>query len=110
MHTNTKIRIGTRQSHLALVQTNLIIKAMRLNEHEYSIIPIVSTGDTTKGLLRNQGGKALFAKELHQALLDNNIDIAVHSMKDLETPLPEGLAIGAIAKREDPRDAIIFKK
>lgn len=110
MNTNTKIRIGTRQSHLALAQTNLIIKEMGLSEYAYSIIPIVSTGDKIKGLLRNQGGKALFAKELHQELLDNHIDIAVHSMKDLETPLPEGLAIGAIAKREDPRDVIIFKK
>lgn len=110
MNTNTKIRIGTRKSHLALAQTNLIIKEMGIKEHEYSIIPIISTGDKIKGLLRDQGGKALFAKELHQELLHNNIDIAIHSMKDLETPLPEGLVIGAISKREDPRDVIIFKK
>lgn len=110
MHTNTKIRIGTRQSFLALAQTNLIINEMGLSAHEYSIIPIISTGDKTKGLLRNQGGKALFAKELHQELLNNNIDIAIHSMKDLETPLPAELTIAAIAKREDPRDVIIFKK
>lgn len=109
MSTHNKIRIGTRQSPLALAQTHLIINKMALNESEYCIVPVISTGDKIEGLLRNQGGKALFAKELHQQLLDNVIDIAVHSMKDLETPLPTGLAIGAIAKREDPRDMIILK-
>jgi hydroxymethylbilane synthase len=109
MNTHTKIRIGTRQSPLALAQTDLIINQMELSESEYCIVPIISTGDKTEGLLRNQGGKALFAKELHQQLLDNNIDIAVHSMKDLETPLPTGLSIGATSKREDPRDMIILR-
>lgn len=109
MSTHNKIRIGTRQSPLALTQTHLIIKEMELKEFEYEIVTVISTGDKTEGLLRSQGGKALFAKELHQQLLDNVIDIAVHSVKDLETPLPEGLAIGAITKREDPRDMIILK-
>lgn len=109
MSTHNKIRIGTRQSPLALTQTLLIIKEMELKEFECEIVPVISAADKTEGLLRNQGGKALFAKELHQQLLDNVIDIAVHSMKDLETPLPNGLAIGAIAKREDPRDMIILK-
>lgn len=108
MDNHKHIRIGTRNSPLAITQTNIIIKNMELNENEYSIVPVVSSGDKISGYLRNNGGKNLFSKELHQQLFENKIDIAVHSLKDLETPLPEGLEIACFSKRENPQDLIIF--
>lgn len=105
---NNIIRIGTRKSPLALIQTNIIINYMKLQEHEYSINRVISSGDNTTGYLRECGGKNLFSKELHQQLLDNKLDCAIHSLKDLETPLPEGLEIAAFANPEDPSDVLII--
>jgi hydroxymethylbilane synthase len=58
-------------------------------------------------LLAEIGGKGLFTKEIEEALLDNRIDLAVHSLKDMETVLPAGLAIGCVLPRDDPRDALV---
>lgn len=98
------IRIGTRKSALAMVQAQQVIAALAV---ACEIIPIISSGDKVAGPLRDHGGKSLFTKELDLALLQGEIDLAVHSMKDVETPLPEALEIAAVPDREDPREVLI---
>jgi hydroxymethylbilane synthase len=107
-----KLRIATRQSKLALWQANHV-KKLLLQQHPELEIELV--GITTKGdkildkKLADIGGKGLFIKELEVALLTGQADIAVHSMKDVPPEIPEGLQLGAILKRNDPRDAFISK-
>ncbi|MDH3703587.1 MAG: hydroxymethylbilane synthase [Alphaproteobacteria bacterium] len=104
------LRIGTRGSPLALVQAEEV--RARLAEiapdRAIEIVHIRTTGDRVRDrLLAEIGGKGLFTKEIEQALFDRTIDLAVHSMKDVETYLPDGLCIAAVLPREDPRDALI---
>ena len=108
-----KIRIGTRKSNLALIQTDIVIN--KIKEHfpecECIIVPIVTTGDKiTDRNLYDIGGKALFLKEIEEQLLNNDIDIAVHSLKDVPGNLPEGLEIAAVLEREDARDCFVSFK
>ena len=100
------IRIGTRKSALAMAQAKQVADAMNINGN-YELVPIVSSGDKIDGPLRNHGGKSLFTKELDLALLQGDIDLAIHSMKDVETPLANGLEIAAVPLRADPRDVLI---
>jgi hydroxymethylbilane synthase len=105
--------VGTRGSKLALTQTNLVIARLKTlyPECEFTINIIKTTGDTVWDTpLYDIGEKGLFIKEIEDALLNGGADIAVHSMKDLPTDLPEGLAISAILEREDPRDTFISEK
>ena len=105
------LRIGTRGSPLALIQANLVADALATAHPQApaaDIVPIVTTGDRiTDRPLADIGGKGLFAKEIEAALLAGVIDCAVHSAKDLETRLPDGLTIAAVLPRGDPRDALI---
>ncbi len=104
-----KIVIGTRQSKLALFQTNLVANRLK-DDFEVEIVKIKTTGDKIlDSALSDIGERGLFTKEIEEALLDGKIDMAVHSMKDLPTELPAGLMIGAILEREDPRDVLISK-
>lgn len=105
MVATSAIRVGTRQSALAMAQAQQVVTALGIT---CEIIPIISSGDKISGSLRDHGGKSLFTKELDLALLKGEIDLAVHSMKDVETPLPEGLEIGAVPYREDPSDVLII--
>jgi hydroxymethylbilane synthase len=99
------VRAGTRGSPLALIQTREFLGLLGLG-HE---VVIATTGDAVQDRpLAAIGGKGLFAKEIHEALLDARIDCAVHSLKDLETELPPGIVLGCVLKREDPRDALIL--
>ncbi|MCK5391818.1 MAG: hydroxymethylbilane synthase [Deltaproteobacteria bacterium] len=105
-------RIGTRGSKLALWQANFISSLIseKYPELRTEIQIIKTTGDTMlSSPLSEIGGKGVFVKEIEEALLSQKIDIAVHSMKDVPTVLPEGLCIGAVAKRHDPRDVLISK-
>lgn len=107
-----KIRIGTRGSPLALAQAHEVrarlATAHGLDEADISITIIKTTGDQVLDRpLAEIGGKGLFTKEIEEALLSNDIDVAVHSMKDMQTALPDGLMIGAVLPREDVRDAFI---
>jgi len=105
-------RIGTRGSKLALWQANHISSLVSAQNPELNIeIQIIkTTGDSVQDSpLSEIGGKGVFVKEIEEALLSEDIDIAVHSMKDVPTVLPGGLVIGAVAKRHDPRDALISK-
>ena len=116
-HHGLPLRVGTRASPLALVQTRAFLNLLTqfcpvlrgmdvFQEHA-----IRTTGDATQATgerLADIGGKGLFAKEIHEALLDRRIDFAVHSLKDLETELPEGVVLACALKREDPRDVLIL--
>lgn len=105
-----KLIIGTRGSKLALWQANWVKERLeKLYPYlKIEIEKIKTTGDKILDTpLAKIGGKGLFVKEIEEALLSKKIDIAVHSMKDVPTEIPEGLQISAICEREDPRDAFI---
>ena len=108
---NNKLVVGTRASALAQAQTRLAIQQLQQasgNRLSIEVKAITSRGDQIQDRsLADIGGKGLFSKELDQALLDKDIDLAVHSLKDLESTLPDGIKIGAVLKREDPHDALI---
>ena len=108
-----KLVVGTRGSNLALVQTNWVVDQLKKEnpEVEFEVKIIKTKGDLIKDLpLDKIGDKGLFVKEIEKSLLDGEIDMAVHSMKDMPSYLPEGLKFAHSPKREDPRDALIFKE
>ncbi len=110
-HTSTLV-IGTRSSPLAMIQTETAAGLLRAAHPELEDVLEIDAVKTTGDLVLDRplseiGGKGLFTKELDRALMDRRIDLAVHSMKDLETWLPEGMAIGCVLPRADPRDAFI---
>lgn len=111
-----KIIVGTRESQLAQTQTGQVIECLRQLSVQHGIAcefetkTILTKGDQILDVtLSKVGGKGLFVKEIEQALLEHEIDIAIHSMKDMPFELPEGLMIGAIPSREDMRDALISR-
>ena len=110
------VRIGTRRSSLALAQSGMmqraIGRALGVPESEIAdavpLVEIVTTGDRVQDRrLLEIGGKAMFTKEIEEALLDGRIDVAIHSMKDVPADQPPGLCIAAVPLREDARDAFI---
>ena len=108
-----KLVVGTRGSNLALVQTNWVVDQLKKANPgvEFEVKIIKTKGDLIKDLpLDKIGDKGLFVKEIEKSLLDGEIDMAVHSMKDMPSYLPEGLKFAHSPKREDPRDALIFKE
>ncbi len=107
------IRIGTRGSELALRQTRSVIRALSALDAAPPVeeVVITTSGDTIIDVpLARVPGRSFFTKEIEDALLDGTIDIAVHSLKDLATLLPDGLVIGAITTREDPREAFVSRE
>lgn len=105
-----KIRVGTRESALAIVQTNQVLTGIKAKFPwlEFEPVGITTSGDLVLDKTLNQiGGKGLFVKELELALLNGVIDLAVHSMKDIPAQTNAGLIIAAVTQREDPRDALI---
>jgi hydroxymethylbilane synthase len=110
--TNQVIRLGSRGSKLALWQAEFIqFEIERKTGRKVEITRIKTTGDMILDVpLAKVGGKGLFVKEIEEALLSGGIDLAVHSMKDVPTDLPDRLAIVAITGREDPRDAFLSVK
>ncbi|MFS8630981.1 MAG: hydroxymethylbilane synthase, partial [Bacillales bacterium] len=107
-----KIRVGSRRSKLALTQTNWVIKELKKIDPslEFEVVEVVTKGDRILDVtLSKVGGKGLFVKEIEQKMIDKEIDMAVHSMKDMPAVLPDGLIIGCIPPREDHRDALISK-
>ncbi len=106
------IRVGTRKSKLALTQTKWFVKQLESLKlpYRFELKEIVTTGDEILDVtLSKVGGKGLFVKEIEKALLDEEIDLAVHSMKDVPAHLPEGLIIGCNPKRVDARDCLISR-
>lgn len=106
-----RIVIGSRGSKLALIQSQSV--AARIGEVnpqlEVGITRIVTTGDRNRDTPLDQMGTAVFVKELEEALLDNRIDLAVHSLKDVPTELPPGLCLLAVTERLDPRDVLVSR-
>lgn len=106
------LRIGTRGSRLALVQTRRVVDLLRQHNTELMVETVVISthGDRDKrSALSEIGGQAVFSKDLHQAVLDGEVDCGVHSAKDLTSTLPEGLLLAAILDRSDPRDVLISR-
>lgn len=107
------LRIGTRASQLALWQANWVKSELekRYPGLEVTLTKIKTQGDKILDVpLAMVGGKGLFVKEIEEAMLRGEIDIAVHSMKDVPTIFPEGLSLRCITKREDPRDIVILRE
>lgn len=114
MPSSSALRIGTRGSPLALTQTELVRAALVAAHPEMAVpgavavVTIRTTGDKiTDRPLAEVGGKGLFTKEIDEAMLDGRIDLAVHSVKDLPTWLPDGIVLAAVLRRADARDALI---
>lgn len=108
---NKTIVIGSRGSDLALWQAHYVKRQLIELGHEVEIKIIVTKGDRIQDLSFNKiEGKGFFTKEIEEALLAKEIDLAVHSLKDLPTSSPEGLTIAALSYREDPRDLLIIRK
>jgi hydroxymethylbilane synthase len=105
-----KLRLGTRGSQLALWQARATAALVeRSGGPPCEIVVIKTTGDQLQEApLSEAGGKRLFVKEIEDALLRGDVDLAVHSCKDMPSVLPDGLAIGAVLEREDPRDALVL--
>jgi hydroxymethylbilane synthase len=105
------IKIGTRGSELALTQTGHVVDALK-EEHpgvEFEIVVIKTTGDIDQRQNLSELGVGVFVRELEAALLDNRVDLAVHSLKDMPSSLPPEFALAAVPYREDPRDAFISR-
>jgi hydroxymethylbilane synthase len=105
------IRVGSRDSRLAVVQAEMVIEAIRAAapDCQVELVTMKTTGDRILDRTLDQiGGKGLFVKELDAALLEGRVDLTVHSAKDLPMELTEGLPLVAFSKREDPRDALVL--
>lgn len=108
----SQLIIATRKSPLALKQAELVKDHLlyKFPGTDFQLLEIVTTGDKQKEIsLEKEGGKGLFTKEIEEALLAHEADLAVHSAKDLPTESPQGLVIAGYLKREDPRDVLILK-
>jgi hydroxymethylbilane synthase len=101
------VRVGSRGSRLALTQAERALSSLRAPGIELALVPITTAGDRDRSRPFGEiGSRGVFVKELEEALLERRIDVAVHSAKDLTASDPDGLAIGAYLRREDPRDAL----
>lgn len=108
---STPIRIGSRKSQLALVQTEWVQAELqsRHSDRQFEVLTMTTQGDNILDVaLAKIGDKGLFTKELELSMLRQDTDLAVHSLKDLPTHLPDGLMLGAITEREDPADALVL--
>lgn len=102
------LRIGTRASALALWQTEHVRARLHAAGHETVRVEIRTTGDMVQQVPLSQiGSRALFTRQIDDAMLEGRIDLAVHSLKDLPTRLPDGIALAAVGEREDPSDALV---
>lgn len=108
-----KIRVGSRESKLAVIQSQIVIDCIKKHHKnvEIELITMKTTGDIILNkTLDKIGGKGLFVKELDKALLENRVDITVHSFKDMPMEIPQNLPIIAVSKREKPNDVLILPK
>ena len=105
-----KVRLGTRGSRLALAQSEEVARALRARGAEVEVVVIRTSGDRLAQVtLADFGGKALFVKEIEEAILAGQVDVGVHSLKDMPSELPGGLVLGAFPRREDPRDVLLAR-
>lgn len=109
MSTPAVLRLGTRRSALATTQSEWVAQRLRDNGHEVELVEIVTEGDVSTASLATLGGTGVFAAAIRKALLSGQVDLAVHSLKDLPTTPEPGLVVAAIPVREDPRDALVAR-
>jgi len=109
MPSSTSIRIGSRTSPLSQAQTEEVLVPLRAAypDTEFTLVPITTSGDRRKNAPLLSMPRGMFVKEIELALLGNEIDIAVHSAKDLPAQVPDGLAVVAYTQRHDPRDVLV---
>lgn len=108
-----KITVGSRESKLAVIQSNIVIDALKNSHPEINVelLTMKTTGDIILDkTLDKIGGKGLFVKELDKALIDGRADLTVHSLKDMPMQISDELPIVAFSKREDPRDVLVLPK
>lgn len=104
------LRLGTRRSALAMIQSRLVADALTARTGRgVELVEITTYGDTSREALAQIGGTGVFVSALRDALLAGEVDLAVHSLKDLPTADPEGLLLAAVPPREDPRDALVAR-
>ena len=101
------LRLGTRRSALATTQSSWVADALRRNGYEVELVEITTHGDVNRAPLAQIGGTGVFVSALRDALLAGAVDLAVHSLKDLPTAAADGLVLGAVPEREDPRDVLV---
>ncbi|KND86708.1 Porphobilinogen deaminase [Tolypocladium ophioglossoides CBS 100239] len=109
----TTITVGTRKSPLALAQAEIVVSALKAIFPTYSfpVHSMTTTGDRDQNTaLYNFGGKGLWTSQLEELLVSKQLDLVVHSLKDMPTTLPEACVLGCVTKREDPRDTLVIKK
>ena len=105
-----RLRLGTRGSRLAVAQSGQVADALRARGAEVEMVVIRTSGDRLADVaLADFGGKALFVREIEEALLDGRVDAGVHSLKDMPAVLPDGLRLAAYPPREDPRDVLLTR-
>lgn len=105
-----RLRLGTRGSRLAVAQSGQVADALRERGAEVEMVVIRTSGDRLADVaLADFGGKALFVREIEEALLDGRVDAGVHSLKDMPAVLPDGLRLAAYPPREDPRDVLLTR-
>ncbi|KAL7808818.1 porphobilinogen deaminase, dipyromethane cofactor binding domain-containing protein [Trichoderma aethiopicum] len=110
----TTIRVGTRNSPLALAQADIVVAALQAvlpAHYSFPIHGMTTTGDRDQSTaLYNFGGKGLWTTQLEDRLAADELDLIVHSLKDMPTTLPDGLVLGCVTRREDPRDTLVLKR
>ncbi|MDF2144559.1 hydroxymethylbilane synthase [Knoellia sp. p5-6-4] len=107
--TTPTLRLGTRRSALATTQSGWVADLLRARGHQVELVEIVTEGDVNAAPLTTLGGTGVFAAAIRKALLAGEVDLAVHSLKDLPTTPEPGLVVAAIPPREDPRDALVAR-
>ncbi len=105
----TSLRLGTRRSVLATTQSTWVADRLRAAGHEVDLVEIITDGDRSSAALTTIGGTGVFAVAIRRALLAGEIDLAVHSLKDLPVAPEPGLVVAAIPPREDPRDVLVAR-
>jgi hydroxymethylbilane synthase len=108
--TNTRtLRLGTRASALATTQSGLVAEMVRALGRDVELVEVTTEGDVTAAPLASLGGTGVFVSALRDALLRGDVDLAVHSLKDLPTAPADGIALAAVPTREDPRDVVVAR-
>ncbi|HEX5560664.1 MAG TPA: hydroxymethylbilane synthase, partial [Nocardioidaceae bacterium] len=104
------LRLGTRRSNLATSQSRLVAQALTAaTGRDVELVEVTTVGDTSRASLSQIGGTGVFVSALRDALLRGEVDLAVHSLKDIPTTPEPGLVIAAVPKREDPRDVLVAR-
>ncbi|MEP6631587.1 MAG: hydroxymethylbilane synthase [Lapillicoccus sp.] len=105
----TTLRLGTRRSALAVTQSTIVAEALRERGHAVELVELSTFGDESTRSLTSIGGTGVFAATIRRALLAGEVDLAVHSLKDLPTAPEPGLVLAALPRRDDPRDVLVAR-